>query len=96
MAFHIKDPATDAAVRRLARLKGTTLTEAVREAVEQAYAKEMEQIPMLDESAKSRTKLLRVPSLAGCPRTRHSMIGCPATNDISRCVGNRGRARAGA
>lgn len=34
MAFYIKDDATDAAVRRLAKLKGKSLTETVREAVE--------------------------------------------------------------
>ena len=34
MAFHIKDPATDAAVRRLAAERGISLTAAVREAVE--------------------------------------------------------------
>jgi antitoxin VapB len=34
MAFHIKDPATDAAVRKLAAERGISLTAAVREAVE--------------------------------------------------------------
>lgn len=34
MAFYIKDEATNAAVRRLAKLKGKSLTETVREAVE--------------------------------------------------------------
>ena len=34
MAFHIKDPATDAAVRRLAAERGISLTAAVRLAVE--------------------------------------------------------------
>jgi antitoxin VapB len=38
MAFHIRDPATDAAVRALARVKGKTLTETIREAVEHEYA----------------------------------------------------------
>jgi antitoxin VapB len=38
MAFHIRDPATDVAVRRLARLRGKTLTETIREAVERDYA----------------------------------------------------------
>ena len=31
MAFHVRDAATDAAVRKLARLKGKTLTETIRE-----------------------------------------------------------------
>ena len=34
MAFHIKDPTTDAAVRKLAAERGISLTAAVREAVE--------------------------------------------------------------
>jgi len=34
LAFHIKDPATDAAVRKLAAERGISLTAAVREAVE--------------------------------------------------------------
>ncbi len=38
MAFHIRDQTTDAAVRRLARLKGKTLTETIREAVERETA----------------------------------------------------------
>ena len=37
MAFSIKDKATDSAVRRLARLKRSTLTDAIREAVENEY-----------------------------------------------------------
>ena len=37
MVVHIRDPETDLAVRRLARLKGKTLTETVREAVEHEY-----------------------------------------------------------
>ena len=37
MAFHVRDRATDAAVRRLARLTGKTLTETIREAVEREF-----------------------------------------------------------
>lgn len=37
MTFYVKDPATDKAVRRLAKLKGKTLTETIREAVESEY-----------------------------------------------------------
>ena len=39
MAFHISDPATDEAVRRLAKVKNKTLTETVREAVENEYSR---------------------------------------------------------
>jgi antitoxin VapB len=38
MTFYVKDPATDKAVRRLAKLKGKTLTDTIREAVEKEYA----------------------------------------------------------
>ena len=34
MAFHVRDPLTDAAVRELANLSGLTLTEAIRQAVQ--------------------------------------------------------------
>jgi len=43
MAFHVRDPATDLAVRQLAALKGKTLTETIREAVEIEYKRECEQ-----------------------------------------------------
>lgn len=38
MTFYVKDPVTDKAVRKLAKLKGKTLTETIREAVETALA----------------------------------------------------------
>ena len=38
MTFYVKDPATDKAVRKLAKLRGKTLTETIREAVEKALA----------------------------------------------------------
>jgi antitoxin VapB len=37
MAFSVGDPATDAAVRKLAALRGTTLTETIRDAVEAEF-----------------------------------------------------------
>ena len=40
MTFYAKDPATDKAVRKLAKLKGKTLTETIREAVEYALAEQ--------------------------------------------------------
>jgi antitoxin VapB len=48
MAFHIRDPATDLAVRKLAKAKGKSLTETVREAVEREY-KAMTAVPPLIE-----------------------------------------------
>ena len=46
MAFHVKDRATDQAVRHLAKLKGTTLTQTIREAVEHEYQREAAQVPL--------------------------------------------------
>jgi antitoxin VapB len=40
MAFHVRDEATDEAVRRLAKLKKKTLTATIREAIEKEYARE--------------------------------------------------------
>jgi antitoxin VapB len=48
MAFHVRDEATDLAVRRLAKLKGKSLTDTIREAVEHEYEREREKIPLLD------------------------------------------------
>lgn len=49
MAFHVKDPATDQAVRRLAKIKGKSLTETIREAVEREYEREQEKVPFLEK-----------------------------------------------
>ena len=48
MAFHVKDRATDQSVRRLARLKGKTLTETIREAVEHEYQRECARVPLIE------------------------------------------------
>lgn len=40
MTFYVKDPATDKAVRKLAKLKGKTLTETIREAVDNELRRE--------------------------------------------------------
>jgi len=48
MAFHVKDKATDNAVRRLAQIKRKTLTETIREAVENEYQRERARIPLID------------------------------------------------
>jgi len=48
MAFHVKDPATDQSVRRLARLKGKSLTATIREAVEHEYQREIARIPLIE------------------------------------------------
>jgi antitoxin VapB len=48
MALHVKDEATDKAVRRLAKLKGKTLTETIREAVEHEYERARREIPLIE------------------------------------------------
>lgn len=48
MAFSVKDEATDAAVRRLARLKNKTLTDTIRDAVEQEYQRSRAAVPLVE------------------------------------------------
>jgi antitoxin VapB len=48
MAFHIRDEATDRAVRRLAKLKRKTLTQTIREAVEHEYERARSEIPLIE------------------------------------------------
>ena len=43
MTIYIKDSETDKAVRQLAKLRGVSLTDAIRKAVEQALAEERAQ-----------------------------------------------------
>jgi antitoxin VapB len=62
MTFYVKDPTTDKAVRRLAKLKGKTLTETIREAVENEYQRAKKAKTMgekLDELAERFSKLPR-------------------------------------
>jgi antitoxin VapB len=66
MAFHIRDKATDSAVRRLARLKGKSLTDTVREAVEQEYAALSQTPPLVErlQSIQTAFALLKRPGRA--------------------------------
>jgi antitoxin VapB len=48
VAFHVKDAAADRAVRRLAKLKGTSLTAAIREAAEHEYDRERAKVPLIE------------------------------------------------
>jgi len=48
MAFHVRDEATDEAVRRLAKLKGKSLTATIREAVENEYQRECHKMPLIE------------------------------------------------
>lgn len=51
MAFHVKDAATDKAVRRLAKLKGKSLTATIREAVEHEYERERREPSLIERIA---------------------------------------------
>lgn len=48
MAFSVKDPETDQAVRRLAQLKKITLTDTIREAVEAEYQRLNSDVPLVE------------------------------------------------
>ena len=63
MAFHVRDPATDEAVRRLAKLKRKSLTATIREAVEQEYERERRKIPLAEriKPIQERAAALRQP-----------------------------------
>jgi antitoxin VapB len=63
MALHIRDQATDAAVRRLAKLKGKSLTETIREAVEHEYEQTRKAIPLIERlrPIQERLKVLSKP-----------------------------------
>jgi len=63
MAFHVRDTATDEAVRRLAKLKKKSLTATIREAVEQEYEPERRKIPLAErlKPIQDRVKALSKP-----------------------------------
>lgn len=51
MTIYVKDPKTDKAVRKLAKLKGISLTEAIRSAVEKDLASSKSTKPDVNEAA---------------------------------------------
>jgi antitoxin VapB len=67
MAFHVRDKATDQAVRRLARLKGKTLTDTIREAVEQEYERERAKVPLAERIKEVQDELAANAKLGGLP-----------------------------
>jgi antitoxin VapB len=67
MAFHVKDRATDQTVRRLAQLKGKTLTETIREAVEHEYQRERAQVPLIERLRPIQEKFAAVSRPGGLP-----------------------------
>jgi len=67
MAFHVKDRATDQAVRRLARVKRKTLTETIREAVDHEYQRERDRIPLIDRLRPIQEQFAAVSHPGGLP-----------------------------
>ena len=67
MAFHVRDPATDEAVRRLAKLKGKSLTATIRDAVEREYEQEYRKIPLLERLKPIWEELDRISKPGGKP-----------------------------
>jgi antitoxin VapB len=67
MALHIKDEATDTAVRRLARLKRKTLTETIREAVEHEYERVHSEIPLIERLKPIQDQLKSLSKPGGLP-----------------------------
>ena len=61
MTFYVKDPATDKAVRLLAKLKGKTLTETIREAVEKALEQEMRPLTLRERLKPIQDRFARLP-----------------------------------
>jgi antitoxin VapB len=67
VAFHVKDEATDKAVRRLAKLKQKTLTETIREAVEHEYERVCSEIPLIERLKPIQEELKRLSKPGGLP-----------------------------
>jgi len=67
MAFHVRDEATDAAVRRLAELKKKSLTETIREAVEHEYARECSKVPLIERIKPIQEKFKALSKPGGLP-----------------------------
>jgi antitoxin VapB len=67
MAFHVSDRATDTAVRRLAKLKGETLTQTIREAVDREYQRMQAAIPLIERLKPIQEKLKSMSRPGGLP-----------------------------
>jgi antitoxin VapB len=61
MPFHIRDPATDEAVRKLAARRGIGITEAVRAATEEALRRDEEKLSLWERTADIRAEIASWP-----------------------------------
>lgn len=94
MAFHVRDKAADAAVRKLAQLKNTTLTDAVREAAEQQYLREVGERPFLEFVKELQEELDAASQPGGLPADKEFydwLSGEDESTGISRCLSTRRR-----
>ena len=61
MAFHVRDPKTDAVVRELAKKRGIGITEAVREAADEALKRDEGKLSLWDRTADIRARIASYP-----------------------------------
>lgn len=57
MAFHVRDPKTDALVRELARKRQVGLTDAIRIAVDAELRRDVQAVPLLDRIERIRSEI---------------------------------------
>jgi antitoxin VapB len=62
MAFHVRDPTTDALVRKLARRKGVGITEAIRQAAENELEREESKLSLWERTADIRAEIASWPA----------------------------------
>jgi len=61
MAFHVKDPKADAAVRKLAQQRGIGISQAVREAAEEALKNDEKKLSLWERTADIRARIASYP-----------------------------------
>ena len=67
MPFHVRNEATDRAVRRLAKLKGKNLTATIREAVELEYRRARAATPLIERLRPIQEELKALSKPGGLP-----------------------------
>jgi antitoxin VapB len=61
MAFHVRDPKTDALVRKLAQRHGIGITDAIREAVEEKLRRDEKTLSLWERTADIRARIASYP-----------------------------------
>ena len=61
MAFHVKDPRADAAIRKLAQQRGIGISQAVREAAEEALKGDEKKLSLWERTADIRARIASYP-----------------------------------